>query len=124
MEQFNKLHQVDDLESYLDEFKNLRSVMLQSNHVLHKGYILDSFIRGLKPAAKPFVKAFKPELITAAIEYARLQEGTLQVNKNYKQSYQGKPMLVNTKPPLLPTPSMVIPKIRVLAGIVGIYHLI
>ncbi|XP_074327433.1 uncharacterized protein LOC141665350 [Apium graveolens] len=107
VELFNKLHQIDDLEAYVDEFENLRSVMLQSNHVLPEVYILNSFIGGLKPTIKPFVKAFKPVSITDAIEYARLQEESLQVNRNYKTPYQSKPMLANIKLPLLPTPNVV-----------------
>lgn len=33
--------------------------------------------RGLNPAVKPFVRAFKPCTITDAMLYARLQEETL-----------------------------------------------
>ena len=111
VEQFNKLQQQDNLETYVDEFENLRSIMLQSNHVLPEGYILDSFIGGLKPALKPFVKAFKPSSITEAIDYARLQEESLQLSKPGKQFSNNQtktwstPLLANTKPPLLPTPS-------------------
>ncbi|KAL8108056.1 hypothetical protein AgCh_024478 [Apium graveolens] len=75
VEQFNKLQQTISLETYIDDFENLRSVMLQSNHVLPEGYILDSFIGGLKSAVKPFAKAFKPTSISDAIEYARYERG-------------------------------------------------
>ncbi|XP_074369113.1 uncharacterized protein LOC141709470 [Apium graveolens] len=109
VEQFNKLQQTDSLETYIDDFENLRSVMLQSNHVLPEGYILDSFIGGLKSAVKPFVKAFKPTSFSDAIEYARLQEESLMINKVTKPQFTPKgngitPLLANTKPPLLPTP--------------------
>lgn len=72
VEHFNKLYQHDSLEIYIDEFENLRAIMKQHNHVLPDGYILDSFVSGLKPAVKPFVKAFKPTTIAEAIDYARL----------------------------------------------------
>lgn len=45
---------------------------------------LDSFIGGLKPVIKSFVKSFKPLSITNAIEYSRSQEESPQINKNYK----------------------------------------
>lgn len=47
VEQFNKLQQLDDLETYLDDFESLRSIMIQTSHVLPESYILDSFV-GLK----------------------------------------------------------------------------
>lgn len=59
VEQFNKLQQGESLESYIDEFEHLRSIMIQNNSILPDSYVLESFIGGLKPAVKPFVKAFK-----------------------------------------------------------------
>lgn len=115
VENFNKLHQNDSLESYIDEFENLKSIMKQNNHVLPDAYVLDSFVGGLKSSVKPFVKAFKPATIADAIQYARLQEESLAFTdiKVVKTSVPvfGKlnpvstqPLLANTKPPLLPTP--------------------
>ena len=72
VEKFNKLHQMDSLEKYIDEFEDLRALMLHNSPDMPDAYILDSFIGGLKPAIKPFVKAFKPTSIAAAIEFARL----------------------------------------------------
>lgn len=72
VEQFNRLQQFSSLESYIDEFENLRSLMLQSNHNLPDTYVLESFIGVLKPAIKPFVRALKPISVTDAILYARL----------------------------------------------------
>lgn len=108
VEKFNKLCQMGDLESYVDEFENLRSLMIQQNNMLPDSYFLDSFVGGLKPTVKPFVRAFKPETLSAAIEYARLEEEILEaykqtvsprfVSNTYKPS--SKPL-----PALLPTPS-------------------
>lgn len=78
VETFNKLQQLSTLEDYIDEFENLRSIMLKNNHILHDTYMLESFIGGLKPAVKPFVKAFKPTTIAEAIDLARLQEENLE----------------------------------------------
>lgn len=66
VEQFNKLQQSESLESYIDEFESLKSVMFQQNHRLPTSYVLDSFVGELKPAVKPFVKAFNPTSITEA----------------------------------------------------------
>lgn len=80
VEQFNKLQHESNHEEYLDEYERLRSVMLQNGHVLPDDYILDSFIGGLKPTIKPFVKAFKLTSIADAIESARLQEEQLSAS--------------------------------------------
>ncbi|XP_074346216.1 uncharacterized protein LOC141684986 [Apium graveolens] len=114
-EQFNKLQQTGLLEDYIDEFEDVRSLMLQYNHVLPDSYVLDSFVGGLKATVKPFVKAFKHANIVDAIEYARLKEESLVVSykstkpNNYSTYSQPKtgqniPLLANTGPPLLPTP--------------------
>lgn len=63
VEQFNKLHQIDSLETYIDEFEDLSSVILQHHHSIPDEYILESFVGGLKPGVKPFVKALKPTTI-------------------------------------------------------------
>ncbi|CAO2838144.1 unnamed protein product [Amaranthus hypochondriacus] len=53
-----------------------RSFLEMHDYDLSPRFILDSFISGLKETIKPFVKAFKPDSLTQAIEYARLQEET------------------------------------------------
>ena len=74
-------------------------------------YLLESFIGGLKPGVKPLVRAFKPQSIVFAIEYARLQEESIKANsKTWKpntylqKSYQNT-TLNYKQPPLLPTPA-------------------
>ncbi|XP_074313633.1 uncharacterized protein LOC141648817 [Silene latifolia] len=81
VEEFNKLSQTGSLEDYLDSFEHLKGLMLQRNRLLPDQYFLDSFVGGLKPAVKPFVKAFKPETLSEAVEYARLQEETISATK-------------------------------------------
>lgn len=68
------------LESYIDEFENIRSLMLQNNHILPDAYMLDSFVWGFKPVVKLFFKAFKPITIAWAVGYARLEEESLLLN--------------------------------------------
>uniref|UniRef100_A0A803KXU1 MADS-box domain-containing protein n=1 Tax=Chenopodium quinoa TaxID=63459 RepID=A0A803KXU1_CHEQI len=40
-----------------------------------------------EPAVKPFVKAFKPQTLADAVEFARLQEESLEASKNMGESY-------------------------------------
>ncbi|KAK9713235.1 hypothetical protein RND81_06G013500 [Saponaria officinalis] len=81
VEEFNRLRQTSSIEDYLDAFESLRSLMVQRNPLLPDQYFLDSFIGGLKPAVKPFVRAFKPDTLASAVEYARLQEESLNVSR-------------------------------------------
>ena len=112
VERFNKLSQIGTIESYIDEFEKYRSLMNQQGHNLTEEYMLDSFIGGLKDTIKPFVRAFKPTTICEAVEYARLQEDTLNsLNlkplKNHLTPYTNTPILPkpSEKPALLPLPS-------------------
>ncbi|XP_074266111.1 uncharacterized protein LOC141588577 [Silene latifolia] len=91
VEEFNKLSQVGSLEDYLDTFEHLKGLMLQRKRRLPDQYFLDSFVGGLKPAIKPFVKAFKPGSLTEAVEYARLQEETISATKNINKPLLKKP---------------------------------
>ncbi|VFQ74021.1 unnamed protein product [Cuscuta campestris] len=104
VEQFKKLEQKGSLESYVDEFEDLRSILVQHSHYLPDSFILDSFVGGLKPAVKLFVRAFKPTSIAEAITFARLKEESLEVEgtKISKFSHYTN----SAKPPILPTPQM------------------
>lgn len=92
--------------------------MIQRNPGLPDQYFLDSFVGGLKPSLKPFVRAFKPQALAAAVEYARLQEETLEATKTTFKSTPipkinsptyssglSKNFAKSTLPPLLPTPT-------------------
>ena len=112
VEEFNRLQQTDSIESYVDEFENLKAIMLQNGYCLHDSYLLESFIGGMKPGVKPLVRAFKPQSIAAAIEYARLQEESIKANSQktwkpntYPQNSYQNTTLNYKQPPLLPTPA-------------------
>ncbi|VFQ67144.1 unnamed protein product [Cuscuta campestris] len=130
------LHMVDKAENWVTSYLPYRKYVawhefiidlssrfrdekgFQNNHYLLDSYILDSFIGGLKPSVRLFVKAFKPTGIAQAIEYARLKEEALEVegSKFSKSSYHSsqKPWMEGQKnylsnfgkPPLLPTPNV------------------
>ncbi|XP_056695073.1 uncharacterized protein [Spinacia oleracea] len=90
VENFNKLQQNGSLEEYINEFENLRSIMMMNNHILPDAYMLESFIGGLKPTVKPFVKALRPCSIADAIDIARLQKENLTAmghKTTYKHPY-------------------------------------
>lgn len=53
VEEFNRLQQVGSLEEYIDEFENMKAILLQNGHVLPESYVLASFVGGLKLAIKP-----------------------------------------------------------------------
>lgn len=99
VEKFNKVSQIASLEEYVDEFEELKSLMLQRNHILPDSYFLDSFIRGLKPNLKP---TFKPETMSEAIHYAKLREENVLATQT-KPSFPSK-YTKHALPPLLPTP--------------------
>ncbi|VFQ72987.1 unnamed protein product [Cuscuta campestris] len=102
VEEFNKLQQGGNLEEYVDKFEELKSCMLMKNPLLPPKHMLDSFIGGLKPHLKAYVRAFKPESLAEAIEYTRCQEETVQAIK--VQDRISKPVF-NSNKALLPTPN-------------------
>ncbi|XP_074318129.1 uncharacterized protein LOC141654920 [Silene latifolia] len=111
VEKFNKLHQLGSLNDYLDSFEYLKSLMIQRNPLLNDALFLDSFIGGLKPVIKPFVKAFKPATIAEAVAFARLQEESVEATRTYSRFSGGlgsKSVGSGTvnKSPLLPTPTI------------------
>ncbi|EEF47316.1 conserved hypothetical protein [Ricinus communis] len=58
VEEFNKLQQTNSLEDYIDEFEKVKSSMLQNSYVLPEKHLMESFVGGLKPGIRPFVRAF------------------------------------------------------------------
>ena len=48
---------------------------------MSESYFLESFIGGLRPTIKSFVKAFNPLNLCAAMEIAKLQEETIHALK-------------------------------------------
>ncbi|KAJ8438110.1 hypothetical protein Cgig2_015367 [Carnegiea gigantea] len=57
VEDISKLQQNGALDEYLEKFEELKAVMLQRTPALPDVFFMDSFISGLKPQLKPFVKA-------------------------------------------------------------------
>ena len=82
VEEFNKPTQTGSIDEHLEKFEELKSLMQIRNPLLPVDYFVDSFVGGLSPQIKSFTKAFKPQTLNAAVEYARLQEATVQVMRN------------------------------------------
>jgi len=63
VEDFSKVQQNGALDEYLEKFEELKAVMLQRTPALPDVFFVDSFISGLKPQLKPFVKALNPNTL-------------------------------------------------------------
>lgn len=90
VEEFNKLEQKGSIDDYMDSFEHLRSLMIQRNPKLADSYFLDSFIGGLSPRVKPFLRAFHSMDIASIVEFARLKESNdVAMRADYKPSQGG-----------------------------------
>ncbi|VFQ76049.1 unnamed protein product [Cuscuta campestris] len=110
VEEFNKLSQTCSLEEYIDKFEELKASLLQKRPNMPPEHFLDSFIAGLRPQVKPFVKAFAPSSLAKAISFARLQEDTLEACKTHEKGGKTGPYTaVSTRSniPLLARPDFV-----------------
>ncbi|CAH9071517.1 unnamed protein product [Cuscuta epithymum] len=101
-EEFNRLQQFRSLDEYMDQFEQLRSLLLQRTERLPEEFFLDRFIGGLNPTIKSFVKAFKPRTLMQTMEYARLQENSLDALKKWGRGEGDKPVYRNIEKPTLP----------------------
>lgn len=81
VEEFIKLIQKGSIDDYMDSFEHLKSLMIQRNPQLPDSYFLYSFIGGLSPRVKSFVKAFYPKDIASAMQYARLKKSNDVANR-------------------------------------------
>jgi len=94
VEDFNRLQQLGTLEEYLTIFEELKALMLVTNPTMLASYFLESFIGGLKPIIKSFVRAFNPQTLYAAMKIARHQEETIHSWKISPDSgYNPKPLV-------------------------------
>ena len=62
-------------------------------------YFISSFIGGLKPQLKPFVKALNPTSLDEAVRFARLHEDAGDAVRQNQRTF-------SSKPPLLATPRL------------------
>jgi len=78
------------VEDYLEKFEELKALLLQ-NMPLPDEYFVSSFIGGLKPHLKPFVKALNPKTLEDAIRFARFHEDTGDSMRHNQRSFPAKP---------------------------------
>lgn len=69
-----------------------------------ESYFLESFVGGLKPIIKSFMRKFKPQNLYTAMETARLQEDNIHALKTPPDRGPKPSGMYNSKP-LLPTPN-------------------
>ena len=74
VEEFNKLRQTSNVESYQKCFEELRSLMIQHNPHLSETYFVSSYLGGLNDKLRPMVKVLRPQSVEQASKNARLQE--------------------------------------------------
>ena len=78
VEDFNKLYD-GTLDACFKKFENSKALETQRNPLLPFDYFVDSFIRGLKPQHKSFVRPINPQSSSEVVEYAKLQEGYVAI---------------------------------------------
>jgi len=98
VEDFHNLHQIGTVEDYLEKFEDLKALLLLSMPMLPDDYFVSSFVGGLKPHLKSFVKALNPLTLDNAVRFARLHEEAGQGPRAYSR-----PPLLNggTIPPFI-----------------------
>ena len=94
VEDFHKLQQLGSVEAYLEKFEELKCLLLQNMPMLPDDYFVSSFIGGLKPHLKPFVKALNPSTLDDAVRFARLHEDAGDTVKYNQKSSLAKPPLL------------------------------
>ncbi|XP_059277518.1 uncharacterized protein LOC132031545 [Lycium ferocissimum] len=75
--EFNRLEQVNDVESYFNRFQELRFYVLLVNPTLNEAYFVYCFIGGLKSDLQSMVRASNPLTLLDALEMAKQHEKTL-----------------------------------------------
>jgi Ty3 transposon capsid-like protein len=118
LEELKGLNQLGYIEEYWQHFEKLKSrLLLEGRQFTDKDFI-DVFISGLKGEIKPFVLAFDPQTLDAALNYALYMESATECQyKRLKQSTKFNPYnnisMTKTKSDTIPTKaqaSSVIPK--------------
>ena len=74
VKEFNKLKQVESVESYQKRFEELKSLMLHHNPHLSEAHFVLSYLSRLNDKLRPMVKVLKPITVEQASESARLLE--------------------------------------------------
>jgi hypothetical protein len=70
MEELLDLHHNGSTEEYIEHFERLKSKLLLENYLFFETDFLDAFIIGLRPKLRVFIKAFKPQILEDAFDYA------------------------------------------------------
>jgi Retrotransposon gag protein len=96
MEELLDLRHSGSVEEYIEMFERLRSKLLIENKLFSEHDFIDTFVGGLKPDIRAFVKAFHPTLLEAAYDYALNMEGAVDSQFRRIKNF--------TRTPTVPTP--------------------
>ncbi|CAI9102157.1 OLC1v1000379C1 [Oldenlandia corymbosa var. corymbosa] len=72
--EFHDLKQTTTVAEYQEKFEELRDLMVERNYGLSEGYLVSSFLSGLKSEVKESIANRKPETLYHAFNLARVQE--------------------------------------------------
>ena len=100
VEEFNKLQQSRGLDDYLENFGELKALLLLKSPSLPNDYFVNSLIGGLKPSIKSFTGPFQPKTLPEAVEYARSQEEILEAIRRSQNFMRAS--TINSQKGLLP----------------------
>jgi Reverse transcriptase (RNA-dependent DNA polymerase)/RNase H-like domain found in reverse transcriptase/Retroviral aspartyl protease/Retrotransposon gag protein len=101
LDELKTLQQHGSIEEYWHQFEKWRSRILLKGRRFTERDFIDSFISGLKGEVKPFVLAFKPISVDAALEYTQYMESATETQlKRMKSTVKGfpTPQVVNKVP--------------------------
>lgn len=71
MVNFQHLHQLNNVEYYINQFETWMSLLRRDNQYLPEYFLILRFISGLKDSVKHMVKCHKHPTLISAYEYSR-----------------------------------------------------
>ncbi|CAI9102156.1 OLC1v1000378C1 [Oldenlandia corymbosa var. corymbosa] len=80
--EFHDLKQTTNVAEYQEKFQELRDLLVKMNYRLPEGYLISSFLGGLKPEINVSIRGRKPETLCHAFNLARIEEIAMEVMKD------------------------------------------
>ncbi|CAI9102160.1 OLC1v1000382C2 [Oldenlandia corymbosa var. corymbosa] len=87
--EFHHLKQTANVAEYQEKFDELKALMVKMDYGLSQGYLISSFLSGLKPEIKLSIGNRKQETLYHAFNLARIEEIKIEVLKAKLMSLDG-----------------------------------